>query len=122
MTDTDLTAIRRSLGLILLVLVVMGLYFAKEVILPILMGMLLALTLSPLVRTMQRYGLAPAVTATALILLVGVLIAGSALMFSGPISNWINDAPGWAWNRARKCRPSCPPSRWCSRRPARWIS
>ena len=93
MTDTDLTAIRRSLGLILLVLVVMGLYFAKEVILPILMGMLLALTLSPLVRTMQRYGLAPAVTATALILLVGVLIAGSALIFSGPISNWINDAP-----------------------------
>lgn len=53
----DLTAVRRTLGLILLVLLTMGLYFAKEVILPLLMGTLLALTLSPAVRAMQRPGL-----------------------------------------------------------------
>lgn len=89
----DLTAIRRTLGLILLVLLTIGFYFAKEVILPLLMGTLLALTLSPTVRSFHRFGLAPAVTATALVLALGVIVGGSALLVSGPVSSWINDAP-----------------------------
>jgi len=93
MHDVDLQAMRRTLGLILLVLLTIGFYFAKDLILPLLMGTLLALTLSPTVRTMQRRGLAPVVTATALITLVAVVIAGSAVLFSGPVSNWITDAP-----------------------------
>lgn len=93
MRDSDLLAIRRTLGLILLVLITMGLYFAKEVILPLLMGTLVALTLSPLVRAMQRRGISPVFTATALITLLGIIIAASALLFSGPISSWISDAP-----------------------------
>jgi predicted PurR-regulated permease PerM len=89
----DLTAIRRTLGLILLVLLTIGFYFAKEVILPLLMGSLLALTLSPTVRSFHRLGLAPAVTATALVLAMGLIVGGSALLVSGPVSVWINDAP-----------------------------
>ncbi len=89
----DLTAIRRTLGLILLVLLTIGFYFAKEVILPLLMGTLLALTLSPTVRSFHRLGLAPAVTATALVLALGLIVGGSALLVSGPVSVWINDAP-----------------------------
>jgi predicted PurR-regulated permease PerM len=89
----DLTAIRRTLGLILLVLLTIGFYFAKEVILPLLMGSLLALTLSPTVRSFHRLGLAPAVTATALVLAMGLIVGGSALLVSGPVSVWISDAP-----------------------------
>ena len=89
----DLTSIRRTLGLILLVLLTMGFYFAKEVILPLLMGTLLALTLSPMVRNLQRFGLAPALSATALILLLATAVGGSALLISGPVSSWISDAP-----------------------------
>lgn len=91
--NPDLTAIRRTLGLILLVLLTIGLYFAKEVILPLLMGTLLALTLSPTVRSCQRLGLAPVVTATALVMALGVIVGGSALLVSGPVSGWISDAP-----------------------------
>lgn len=91
--DSDLPAIRRTLGLILLVLLTIGLYFAKDLILPLLLGTLIALTLSPLVRALQRRGLPPVVTATALIVLVSVVIAGLALLFGGPVSNWISDAP-----------------------------
>jgi predicted PurR-regulated permease PerM len=98
----DLGAIRRTLGLILLVLLTIGLYFAKDVVLPLLMGTLLALTLSPLVRTLQRYGLAPVITATAMIVLVGTLIGGSALLVSGPVSNWIGDAPRLGAELSRK--------------------
>jgi predicted PurR-regulated permease PerM len=89
----DLTAIRRTLGLILLVLLTIGFYFAKEVILPLLMGTLLALTLSPTVRSFQRHGLAPAVTATALVLAFALIVGASLLLVSGPVSGWINDAP-----------------------------
>lgn len=93
LANADLAAMRRTLGLILLVLLTIGFYFAKEVILPILMGTLLALTLSPTVRNLQRLGLAPAVSATALILLLGTMVAGTALLASGPVSGWISDAP-----------------------------
>jgi predicted PurR-regulated permease PerM len=89
----DLTAIRRTLGLILLVLLTMGFYFAKEVILPLLMGTLLALTLSPMVRSLRRFGLAPVITASALIVILGFGVAGTTLLVSGPVSGWVADAP-----------------------------
>ena len=89
----DLTVIRRTVGLILLVVLTIGFYFAKEVILPLVMGTLLALTLSPLVRGLQRIGLAPAITATAMIVLVATVIGGSVLLLRGPVSTWIDDAP-----------------------------
>ena len=90
---TDLTAIRRTLGLILLVLLTIGFYFAKEVFLPLMMATLLALTLSPLVRALHRVGLAPAVSATAMILVLAAAVGGAALLVSGPVSGWISDAP-----------------------------
>lgn len=98
----DLQAIRRTLGLILLVLLTIGFYFAKEVILPLLMGTLLALTLSPTVRAVHRFGIAPGVTATALVLALGLVVGGSALLASGPVSAWISDAPKLEAELSRK--------------------
>lgn len=89
----DLRAIRRSLGLILLVLLAMVLYFAKDVILPLLMGVLLSLTLSPLVRSLKRRGIAPFVSALALILIIAIVISGTVFLVSGPVSDWISQAP-----------------------------
>lgn len=100
----DLTAIRRTLGLILLVLLTMGFYFAKVVILPLLMGMLLALTLNPTVRAFHKLGLAPVVSAVALVMALGGVIGGSALLVSGPVSGWISDAPQLEAELVRKLR------------------
>lgn len=91
--NQDLRAIRRSVGLILMLLLAMTLYFAKDVILPLLLGTLLSLTLSPLVRSLKRRGFAPFVTALALILIVGVIIGGTVFLVSGPVSDWISHAP-----------------------------
>lgn len=88
-----LIAIRRLLGIILLVLVVMGFYFARDVVLPLMIGLLLALTFSPVVRALQRIGIAPPITATALITALAAVIAVSAFLLSGPVSDWINQAP-----------------------------
>ncbi|MCE6950646.1 AI-2E family transporter [Cereibacter sphaeroides] len=88
-----LSAIRRLLGLILLVIVIMGLYFARDVILPLMVGLLLALTLSPVVRALQRIGISPPVTATALIIVVSAVILVGGFLLSGPVAEWVNQAP-----------------------------
>lgn len=89
----DLSSSTRTLNMILFVLVIMALYFAKDVILPLIMGTLLALTLSPLVRSMTRRGIAPSVSATVLITIFAGLLAAVALVLSGPVAGWISDAP-----------------------------
>lgn len=88
-----LGAIRRLLELILLALMIIGLYFAKEVVLPLLMGGILALTLSPVVRALQRKGIAPPASAVALIFGLALAIGGSVFAFSGPVSEWVSQAP-----------------------------
>ncbi len=88
-----LGAIRRLLELILLALSIIGLYFAKEVVMPLLMGAILALTLSPLVRGLQRKGMAPPITAIALIFGLAVAIGVAGVAFSGPVSDWVSQAP-----------------------------
>jgi predicted PurR-regulated permease PerM len=69
------------------VLLTIGFYFAKEVILPLLMGTLLALILSPTVRALTRFGLKPVVSASTLILTMGLVVVGSSLLISGPVSS-----------------------------------
>lgn len=86
-------AIRTLLGLVLLVLVIIGVYFAKDVVLPFLVGVILALTLSPLVRGLGKFGIAPTVTALLLMICVSTTLAGGAFIMSGPVSVWVNDAP-----------------------------
>ncbi len=93
LSTTTLLVIRRQIGLILFLLITISLYFAKEVLLPILLGLLLALTLSPMSRALTRLGVAPPVTAFVLIVLVGLGTASGAYMMSGPVSSWINEAP-----------------------------
>lgn len=88
-----LAAVRGLLGLILLVLMTIGLYFAKAVVLPILMGGILALTLGPLARSLQRIGLATQIAALILILSVSATIGGGAFFVSGPVAGWIEYAP-----------------------------
>ena len=91
--ERHLGAIRRLLELILLTLLIIGLYFAKEVVLPLLMGGILALTLSPLVRGLQRKGIPPPITAVALIFGLALVIGGAGVAFTGPVSEWVSQAP-----------------------------
>lgn len=89
----NLTSIRRSLQFLVMLATFVTAYFARDLILPVVLGFLLALTLSPVARTMERAGIprgpsgaALAFGAGALILLV---IAGTA----GTIASWGTDFP-----------------------------
>ena len=78
---------------IFLILSVGLLYIAKDLLLPVSLAFLLALVLSPVVRSLRRRGIPEVVSA---LLLVFALLAGLGLSMyglSGPLTSWIEDAP-----------------------------
>ncbi len=89
----NLAAIRRYVALICFVSAGMALYFAKQMVLPFILAILLAFTLSPVIRALARYRIPPVATALVLITAVAIGVASGALMLSGPISEWVEDAP-----------------------------
>lgn len=89
----NVIAIRRYVAVIAFVTAGLALYFAKQVVLPFILAILLALTLSPVTRALARYRVPPLATALVLIIGVAIAIAFGAYMLSGPVSEWIDDAP-----------------------------
>jgi len=66
---------------------------AKALFLPILLALLLALTFSPIVRSLRRRGLPEALTAGVLVLLGGMLFGFAVLFLAEPFSTWIEGFP-----------------------------
>ena len=89
----ELTKIRYLLTGILLLLAFAAIYFAKDVLLPIMIGILLALTLSPVVRSLERTGISSQISAVVLIFGIGISGAFGAYFISGPVSEWVEAAP-----------------------------
>ena len=69
------------------------LYFAQSLLLPVVLGFLLALIFSPVVRTLQRYGVPEVVSAVVVVATIGISVAGGAISMSGPIAQWVDDIP-----------------------------
>jgi predicted PurR-regulated permease PerM len=68
-------------------------YFARDLILPVMLGFLIALTLSPVNRSLQSIGLPSGISATFLILMATAGIA-AILYFAGETArSWSEDAP-----------------------------
>ncbi len=89
----QLVRIRRHLLTLVLFTTVLACFFAKDVILPIILGLMLALTLSPIVRGARRIGVPAPVSAVLLVASFGVAIVVGGYAASGPIGNWIAQAP-----------------------------
>ena len=66
---------------------------AKVVVLPIMLGFLIALTLSPLVRFLDRLGLPTGVAAVGVILTLGLSSAFGLYMLTGPASALVETLP-----------------------------
>jgi predicted PurR-regulated permease PerM len=89
---THLEAIRRSLNVILLIAVFVTCYFAKDLLLPILLGLLIALTLSPLSRGLARIGIPHWASAVVLIGMIAVAVGAVIYFASGTIVGWMDTA------------------------------
>jgi predicted PurR-regulated permease PerM len=98
----DLGSIRRSLTLIATICLFTALYFARDLFLPITAAVLVALTFSPVVRALGRFGLPAPLSAFMLISSTGFILVSAAYLLSGPISEFFTQAPQMAIDLRRK--------------------
>lgn len=96
LTTVQLRAIRRLLTGIFIIVSFAAAYFARDLLLPLVLAVLIVLTLSPVVRAMQKIGIPPAVTAVAMILVIMVAALLSFYMMRGPVSTMLTEAPSMA--------------------------
>lgn len=89
----DIRSMRRSLNILVLVVIGVSLYFAKDIIMPIALGLLITLTLTPLVRFVRRLGVQSGLAAFAVVLLVGSAMGTGGYLLSTPVSDLIDSAP-----------------------------
>ena len=89
------------LALILMLMVGSALYFAAAFFMPLVLSMLLALTLSPLVRWFARKGVPEVLSSLVLVLGLAAAIIGSFAALSTPFLSLVDDAPQLA-ERAKK--------------------
>lgn len=86
-------AVAVSIHLCAIVLGTAALYFAKPLILPLVIGLLVALTLIPIVRWLERCGVSSGLSAIALVSFLAVVLGAGAYLLSGPVADWVQRAP-----------------------------
>jgi predicted PurR-regulated permease PerM len=69
------------------------LYFGRAILLPIFAAAIVALTLGPVVKTANRRGISPWITALLIVLLCIATLALAATAMAGPVREWIERAP-----------------------------
>ncbi|MDX8432270.1 AI-2E family transporter [Mesorhizobium abyssinicae] len=88
--DTHL--IRSLLIGIFILMAVYALYVGRAFFMPVILAFLLALTLTPIVRFLRQHGVPDALSATLLVLLSLIFVAGAGYLLSGPVIELINNA------------------------------
>ena len=93
----DLRKIKNLILFITVILAFAALYFARDLFLPIVIGMLVALTLSPVVRALARLGVPQAISAVVLIFGAVLTVALGSYLLSGPVSTILTEAPAMGY-------------------------
>lgn len=88
-----LRAVRPPLVAILMLLMFGTFYMARELLLPIVLAFVLAITLSPVVRALSRRAIPAPVTALAIVATLIASLASGAYLLSEPVAKWIEMAP-----------------------------
>ncbi|WP_245866423.1 AI-2E family transporter [Oceaniglobus roseus] len=89
----ELRKIRLALSWLLVFVAFTVIYFARELMFPVFLGVMLALTFSPVVRGLGRIGIPAPATAVLVMLTLGTTGFVAAYFASGPISEWLEDLP-----------------------------
>jgi predicted PurR-regulated permease PerM len=88
-----LGAIRAMLTGLFIFAAVYALYFGRDFFMPVVLAFMLALMLTPIVRTLRKRGVPEAISATLLVLASTAVVAALGYLLSGPVVTLINDAP-----------------------------
>lgn len=93
LSNPDITTIKRVLIGIFIVIVAQVLFVAQDVVMPMVLGVLIALTLRPVVRFAEKRGIPAGVSAVLMIVLLAGGLGFGAYSLSGPITDLISSAP-----------------------------
>ncbi|MEO0774014.1 MAG: AI-2E family transporter, partial [Pseudomonadota bacterium] len=91
--DALIKSIRRSALVLAIVAVFTAIYFARALVLPIMLGVLIALTLSPINRAMTRRSVPSGISATLLIACTTAVVVGVGTFAGGTLATWFEEAP-----------------------------
>jgi len=91
--DQTLTAIYRVLVLIALMLGSNVLYFGRDLIMPLVLGLLLAMTLSPVVRASSNYRIPAPIASVLMIAMAGLIVTLGTYSVSDSFSDLIESVP-----------------------------
>ena len=72
---------------------VYSLYFARDFFMPVVLGFLLTLMLTPIVRFLRKHGIPEVLSATLLVVFSVVTLTVGGYLLSGPVMQLIEDAP-----------------------------
>lgn len=89
----ELSHIRALLVGLLVLHVFVALYFARDIVMPIVLGVLIALSLSPVSRGLARMGVPAPVTAVALITTTGAIAFVVLFTLGDQVSAWLEQGP-----------------------------
>ena len=89
----DLKTIKNLLVGVFILMSFSAVYFARDMFLPIVIGMLVALTLSPVVRSLARLGVPQGLSAVLLILGAAAIVGIGVYILSGPVTDLMSDLP-----------------------------
>lgn len=89
----ELRRIRRLLLLTFLMALLTAVYFTRDLLLPIVIAVILTLTLLPVIRTGERYGVPKGVSAVGVILAMAGVFAALGYVLSGPAQTLAADTP-----------------------------
>lgn len=78
---------------IFMMMLVAGLAFAREFLMPVVLAVLLLLVFSPVRRQMERVGIPPGLSAFIIVGSLLAILTASMYWLSGPVSNWVERAP-----------------------------
>jgi len=105
METLDKTATtNRLLSAILILMTLAAIYFDKDIVLPIVLGFMLALTLGPFVRWLARRGVPSPISAVVLIGRFAVSAGIALLLLGGSVASWFDDIHRIAFEMRAKLR------------------
>ncbi|MGQ7844576.1 AI-2E family transporter [Granulosicoccus sp. 3-233] len=103
--DRVLISIRRILTVHLILVLGTICYFAKDLLMPLALGLLIALTLSPVVRALSRHHVPAPVSAVLLVISVGGFITSFGYMMSTPMTELFDSIPNIGQTLEQKISP-----------------
>lgn len=103
--EKTLKSIRRILMVHLILVIGAICYFAKDLLMPMALGLLITLTLAPLVRHLSRFRVPAPVSAVLLVITIGGFVSSFGYMMSTPLTEMFESIPDISRTLEKKISP-----------------